>query len=157
MIIVIIYWSLISYGVAQGLGHVKIIREARPVEEFIKDPGYPDSLKAKLKLIQQARQFAIDSLGLNDTDNYKTMYDQKGQELMWVVLACEPFRLNEKRWDFPVIGSVPYKGFFSKEKAIREKELLEKENWDVSIRNPGGLEHTWMVHRSYFKRNAPEK
>jgi len=138
VIVCAIYWPLITYGVAQGLGQLKIIREARPVEEFISDPSYPDSLKSKLKLIQKARQFAIDSFGLNDTDNYKTMYDQKGQELMWVVIACEPFKLKEKRWEFPVVGSVPYKGFFSKEKAIEEKESLEKEHWDVSIRNPGG-------------------
>ncbi len=132
------YWSLISYGIAQGRGQLKIIMEARPVNEYIQDPAFPDSLKSKLKLIQKARQFAIDSLGLNDTDNYKTMYDQKGQELMWVVTACEPFRLKEKRWEFPVVGSVPYKGYFDRDKAIHERELLEKENWDVSIRNPGG-------------------
>lgn len=132
------YRELIAYGVGQGLGQLKIIREARPVEEFLTDPSFPDSLKSKLRLIEQARKFAIDSLGLTDPDNYKTMYDQKGQELMWVVLACEPFRLKEKRWDFPVIGSVPYKGYFDKEKALKEREQLEKENWDVSIRNPGG-------------------
>ncbi|NOT74145.1 MAG: aminopeptidase [Cyclobacteriaceae bacterium] len=138
LIVCAIYWSLISYGIAQGLGQLKIIREARPVEEFIQDPAYPDSLKSKLLLIQEARQFAIDSLGLNDTDNYKTMYDQKGQELMWVVIACEPFKLKEKRWEFPIVGSVPYKGFFNRESAIKEKESLEKDNWDVSVRNPGG-------------------
>jgi predicted aminopeptidase len=134
----IYYRELIAYGIGQGLGQLRIIREARPVEEFMKDPNFPDSLKAKLNLIAQARRYAIDSLGLNDTDNYKTLYDQKGQELMWVVTACEPFRLKEKRWDFPVVGSVPYKGYFDREKAIREKEALERENWDVSIRNPGG-------------------
>jgi predicted aminopeptidase len=134
----IYYRELIAYGIGQGLGQLRIIREARPVEEFMKDPNFPDSLKAKLRLIAQARRYAIDSLGLNDTDNYKTLYDQKGQELMWVVTACEPFRLKEKRWDFPVVGSVPYKGYFDKEKAIKEKEALERDNWDVSIRNPGG-------------------
>ena len=138
VVICIWYWSLISYGVAQGLGQLKIIREARPVETFIGDPAFPDSLKSKLKLIGQARRYAIDSLGLNDTDNYKTLYDQHGEELMWVVLACEPFRLKEKRWDFPVVGSVPYKGYFDREKAMKEKESLEKDNWDVSIRNPSG-------------------
>ena len=138
VLLCVYYWSLISYGIAQGLGQLKIIREAKPVNEFIQDPAFPDSLKSKLKLIEKARQFAIDSLGLNDTDNYKTLYDQKGQELMWVVTACEPFRLKEKRWEFPVVGSVPYKGYFDREKAVHEKELLEKENWDVSIRNPGG-------------------
>ncbi|HRI78385.1 MAG TPA: aminopeptidase [Cyclobacteriaceae bacterium] len=134
----IYYWSLISYGVAQGLGQLKIIREARPVEEFINDPAFPDSLKAKLKLVMLARRYAIDSLGLNDTDNYKTMYDQKGKELMWVIIACEPFRLKEKRWDFPVVGSVPYKGFFDEEKAKKERAALERGGWDVSTRNPEG-------------------
>ena len=138
IVLCVYYWSLISYGIGQGLGLLKIIRGAKPVSEFIQDPAFPDSLKSKLKLIEKARQFAIDSLGLNDTDNYKTMYDQKGQELMWVVQACEPFRLKEKRWDFPVAGSVPYKGYWDRDKAIRERESLEKEDWDVSISNPSG-------------------
>ena len=132
------YRSLLSYGIAQGLGQLRIIREAKPVDEFIRDPAFPDSLKSKLKLILKARQFAIDSLGLNNTKNYTTMYDQHGEELMWVVIACEPFRLVEKRWDFPIVGSVPYKGFFDKEKAFQERAALEREDWDVSIRNPGG-------------------
>ena len=138
LVLVIYYWSLIGYGISQGLGQLKIVREARPVEEFLADPAFPDSLKSRLQLIQDARRFAIDSLGLNDTKNYSTLYDQKGEELMWVVLACEQFRLVEKRWDFPIVGSVPYKGFFEKEKAFKLRESLEKEGWDVAIRNPGG-------------------
>ncbi len=136
--LIIYYWPLITYGIGQGLGQLRIIREARPVEEFLQSPDFPDSLKSRLRLIQQARRYAIDSLGLNDTENYTTLYDQKGKELMWVVIACEPFRLVEKRWDFPVIGSVPYKGYFDEEKAKRERAALEQEGWDVGIRNPGG-------------------
>lgn len=138
LVLVVYYWSLIVYGVGQGLGQLKIIREARPVEEFLADPAFPDSLRSRLRLIQKARRFAIDSLGLHDTKNYTTLYDQKGEELMWVVLACEPFRLVEKRWDFPVVGSVPYKGYFDKEKAFKLRDELVAEGWDVSIRNPGG-------------------
>jgi predicted aminopeptidase len=57
---------------------------------------------------------------------------------MWVVTACEPFNLRAKEWTFPVIGAVPYKGFFRKDLAISLAEELKKEGWDVSIRNPGG-------------------
>lgn len=138
LVLVVWYWPLITYGVGQGLGQLKIIREARPVEEFLDDPQFPDSLKSRLQLIQAARRFAIDSLGLHDTENYTTLYDQKGEEIMWVVIACEPFRLQEKRWEFPVIGSVPYKGFFDKEKAMKLRESLESEGLDVGIRNPDG-------------------
>jgi len=138
LVLVVWYWPLITYGVGQGLGQLKIIREARPVEEFLADPQFPDSLKSRLALIQAARRFAVDSLGLHDTENYTTLYDQKGEEIMWVVIACEPFRLQEKRWEFPVIGSVPYKGFFDKEKAMKLRESLESEGLDVGIRNPDG-------------------
>lgn len=137
-VLVIWNWSLLVYGVEQGLGQLKIVWNARPVEETMKDPQFPDSLKAKLSLIEEIRQFAIDSLGLKDTKNYRTVYDQKGKELMWVVTASEPFALKPKLWHFPVIGTVPYKGYFNIEKAKAEKEILEKGNWDVSVRNPGG-------------------
>lgn len=131
-------WSLIVYAAGQGMGQLKIIREAKPVEQFLEDPGFPDSLKERLRLIEAARKYAIDSLSLHDTENYTTLYDQKGEEIMWVVIACEPFRLEAKRWNFPVIGSVPYKGFFNKDKALKERDGLVKEGWDVSIRNPSG-------------------
>ncbi len=131
-------WSLIVYAAGQGMGQLKIIREAKPVEQFLEDPGFPDSLKERLRLIEAARKYAIDSLSLHDTENYTTLFDQKGEEIMWVVIACEPFRLEAKRWNFPVIGSVPYKGFFNKDKALKERDGLVKEGWDVSIRNPSG-------------------
>ncbi|MFZ2905149.1 MAG: aminopeptidase [Cyclobacteriaceae bacterium] len=133
-----VYWELIVYGIRQGRGQLNIIWNARPVEEVMTDPTFPDSLKAKLHLIAEVRKFAIDSLGLKDTENYKTLYDQKGEEIMWVVTACEPFRFKPKEWKFPILGAVPYKGFFNKERAIELRNALDKEGWDTSIRNPGG-------------------
>ncbi len=136
--LVIVYWELIAYGFRQGKGQFTIIWNAKPVEEVLADPAFPDSLKAKLNLIRQVRRYAIDSLGLKDTENYKTLYDQQSEEIMWVVTACEPFRFKPKEWKFPILGAVPYKGFFNKEKAISLRNELEKEGWDTSIRNPGG-------------------
>ncbi len=138
VVLVIWNWSLVLYGVEQGMGQAKIIWNARPVEEMMKDPGFPDSLKAKLELIEAVRRFAIDSLGMKDTKNYKTVYDQRGHEVLWVVTACEPFQLKAKLWVFPIVGSVPYKGYFNKEKALAESKELERGGWDVSVRNPGG-------------------
>jgi len=135
-----ILWNLelVVYGLCQGYGQVRIVWQAKPIEEFLHDPQFPDTLKQKLLLVEEVRQYAIDSLGLKDTRNYKTLFDQKGEELMWVVQACEPFQLKAKTWDFPVVGSVPYKGFFAKQKAIDERARLEEQGYDVSIRNPGG-------------------
>jgi predicted aminopeptidase len=136
--LVVVYWELVVYGFRQGKGQLNIIWNARPVEEVMKDPAIPDSIKTKLHLIERVRKYAVDSLGLKDTENYKTLYDQKGEEIMWVVTACEPFKFKPKEWKFPILGSVPYKGFFIKEKAIELRNELDKEGWDTSIRNPGG-------------------
>jgi predicted aminopeptidase len=137
-ILTIRYFDLIVYGISQAKGQLTIVWNARPVEEYLADPHYPDTLKQKLRLIEEVRAFAIDSLGLRDTRNYKTLYDQKGKEVMWVVTASERFRLQPYYWKFPILGSVPYKGFFNEESARKQAEALEAQGWDVNVRNPGG-------------------
>lgn len=138
LLLVVWYWSLIIYGINQGLGQLNIVWNARPIAEVMADPEFPDSLKSKLHIIYEIKAYAIDSLGLKDSDNYKTVFDQKGEELMWVVTASKPFQLKAKTWDFPVVGTVPYKGYFDKDRAISEMKQLQEEGWDVGVRNPGG-------------------
>jgi len=135
---IFLYWDLLLYGARQGYGQLNIVWNARPVEEYLRAPDFPDSLKARLRLIDEVRRYAIDSLGLKDTENYKTLFDQKGEEIMWVVMASEPFKLKPKEWKFPIVGSVPYKGFFNKELALNLKKELDTAGWDVVVRNPGG-------------------
>lgn len=133
-----IYRNLISYGVSQAKGQLHIVWNARPVAQFMADPLFPDSLKRKLILINEVRAFAIDSLGLKDTRNYQTLYDQKGKEVMWVVTASERFRLEPYQWHFPILGALPYKGFFNEKSAAELADRLSDEGWDVNVRNPGG-------------------
>ncbi len=137
ILIGIIYFEMITYAIKQGIGQFTIINDAKPIEFYLGDPDFPDSLKQKLNFIEEVRVYAIDSLGLYDSDNYKTLYDQKGEEIMWVVTASEKFQLKPKEWSFPILGSVPYKGFFDKEAAIALGKELIDDGYDVNIRNPG--------------------
>ena len=133
-----IWRDLLLYAIGQGKGQLNIVWNARSFNEVLQDPSTPDSIRRKLTFIGKVRKYAIDSLGLKDTENYTTYFDQQGKELMWVVTACEPYRLKEKTWDFPVVGTVPYKGFFDSLKAVAEAKRLQQEGLDISIRNPGG-------------------
>lgn len=125
--------NVILYGINQGIGQVKIIRKAKPVEEVMKDPTFPDSLKAKLMLIQEIKQFAVDSLGIYKSDNYTTVYDQKGQPIMWVITACKPYEFHAYEWKFPFLGKFTYKGYFDKEKAEKEIAELKAEGYDADL------------------------
>jgi len=131
-------WNLIVYGFQQGNGQLKVILEARPIQEFLDDPDFPDSLKLKLLAIRDIRRFAIDSLGINETDNYRSMFDQDGEATLWNLTACQPYRLEAYQWSFPILGSFPYKGFFDIEKAREEEQVLKSLGYDTQIRPVNG-------------------
>lgn len=136
LLVGLLHWNLISYGFRQARGQLSIIWNARPISEIMNDPKAPDSLKAQLGYIDEVRRFAVDSLGLKETDNYRKLFDQQGKPLMWVVTASEPFALKAREWDFPIVGTVPYKGFFDEEQAMKETRELERYGFDVRVMHP---------------------
>ena len=70
--------------------HPAIAREAR-IALTRKRPK-PDSLKAKLKVIEDVKRYAIEDLGLKGEKNYTTYYDQQGKDLMWWYLPVNLLR-----------------------------------------------------------------
>ncbi len=123
----------IWYGIQQGKGQLRIVWNAEPLEHFLNDPNYPDSLKDKIRLIEEIKQFAYDSLGIYPSKNYTKMYDQQGEPGMYVVTACEPFALRPYKWSFPIVGEFSYKGYFKKRKAIKEANELKEDAYDTDI------------------------
>src|SRR5687768_2455993 len=112
MLTCLIWHKMAIYGIQQATGQLKMVWNARPVDEVLADPAFPDSLKYKLTLIREIKAFTIDSLGMNPSGNYEAVYDQRGKPLLLTLSACEPYSFTPKQWTFPVLGSVPYKGFF---------------------------------------------
>lgn len=130
--------DLVTYGLRMGKGQLTIVWNARPFEEVYADASVSDSVKAQLRFIDEIRQFAYDSIGLKHSDNYTTFFDQKDQRLMYVVTAAERFELKAHKWSFPVVGEVPYKGFFDKEKAQEEYFRLRMLGYDANIGGASG-------------------
>jgi predicted aminopeptidase len=50
------------------------------------------------------------------------------------VTAAKKNELKAHLWNFPFVGSVPYKGFFKKEDATKEADLLRAQELDVMVR-----------------------
>ncbi len=125
--------ELVYYGYRQAKGQLQVLTNTRPLAEVMADPAFPDSLKQKLQLIQEIRRYAIDSLGINDTKNYTTLYDQHGKPILWVVTASEPYRLEAKEWSFPLLGAFSYKGFFDYDLCLKEERKLKDQELDTEI------------------------
>jgi predicted aminopeptidase len=105
--------------------------KARSIEDVINDSLVNDQIRERLLFIEKIRTFAIDSLGLKGAKNYTSFYDQGGEPLLWVLTASEPYRLKAWEWNFPVVGRVSYKGFFDKERGLREEEELKSRGYDT--------------------------
>lgn len=140
VLLILLAWNyeVIVYGLKQARGQLHIVWNAQPVEEYLSDPAVPDSVKQQLLFIQEVRHYAVKELGLNDSENYTTMYDQKGKPVLWVVTGCEPYALKAKEWHFPIVGTMPYKGFFVEEDATKTMEELKAEGYDAGVRTVGG-------------------
>ena len=138
LVIAVFNRDLIIYGLGQARGQIRIIRNSQPIEKILADGSFSDSLKQKIRMINEIRKFAIDSIGLKNSKNYMSFYDQKGITALWNLSACDPYSFTPKTWSFPFLGSFPYKGFFNLEKAKKEMNDLKKENYDTRIRAVGG-------------------
>ena len=148
ILIIAAIWNfrLLSYGISQLNGQLKIIMGSVPVEEVLENPGTEAYYRIKLELIGEIRKFATDSLGLTATDNYTTFYDQHHKPLMWVLTGCKPYALEAQKWHFPVLGEVSYKGFFNEKAAQAEAAKIRKEGFVTDIYSPSA----WST-LGYFK------
>ncbi len=133
-----IWHSLVIYGISQGLGQITIIWKAEPIDRKLNDTSFPDSLKQKLILIQEIKKFAVDSIGINPSDNYSSVYDQQDKPVLFTVTACQPYSFVAKEWWFPFLGNVSYKGFFNKKEALKEIADLKQQGYDVDVYSPSG-------------------
>ncbi len=140
LIVVLLLWQhkLIYYGIVQAKGQIHIITNTTPVSTLLADPQVPDSLKKKLRLVEAVKKFAVDSLGINPSENYTSVFDQQGKPIMWVVSVCYPYELKAKEWRFPIVGGFSYKGFFKHNMAVEEENIWKKEGLDTNIRTTGG-------------------
>ena len=114
-------------------GHMDLMSKREPIEEVLVAPGTSDELARRLRLVQEARQFAIDELLLPDNDSYRSYADLERDHVVWNVFAAPEFSLQAKTWCYPVVGCVSYRGYFSEEKARRVARKLEAQGYDVAI------------------------
>lgn len=124
----------LSYYAHLARGQAALILRSRTVARALQDSSLDPVQRERLRLVQQVRDYATASLGLADTPNYTLFYETGGRPACWNVSACLPHRFQPYTWRFPIVGTVPYKGFFALERAEKEKMRLTRMGYDVYLR-----------------------
>ncbi len=82
----------------------------------------------------EVRIFAITQLGLYDSKSYTTFVQLDRPYVSYNLSAAPADALTPYVWRFPLLGSMPYKGFFDKEYALREQRALDEQGYDTYLR-----------------------
>jgi predicted aminopeptidase len=112
----------------------KILSRRQPISEIVADPRTPKEARAKLKVVLAARKYAKDSLRLRTKDSFTTYSRLDHDTLVLVVSAAYRDTLKPYTWWFPIVGRVPYKGYFDFDAAKRDAKGLLADGFDVYVR-----------------------
>ncbi len=123
-----------GYIIKNAYHQSKLLKSREPIEILLNDPDLDSKTKEQLKLVQSAKEFAKTNLLLNTENIYNTYVKLDDQYVSYVVNASEKHQLEPYLWNFPFIGSLPYKGYFTKKEALFLKEKLEKKGLDTYLR-----------------------
>ena len=112
----------------------KILARRRPIADIVQDPMTPAATRSKLQVVLAARTFAADSIGLRARESFTTFSRLQHDTLVLVLSAAYRDRLEAFTWWFPIVGRVPYKGFFDFGAARTTARKLDREAYDVYLR-----------------------
>jgi predicted aminopeptidase len=123
----------LGYLAQAALGQDDIAYRTRPIHEVLDDPSVPERTREVLALVDRAKTFG-QAHGLTPTRSYEEYADLKRSAVVWVVSACQPLRFEVETWSFPIVGSVPYLGWFERRDAERHAARLRRAGLDVNVR-----------------------
>ena len=122
-----------AYLIPAATGQLDIIFNAVPIDDAIATGDLSDETVQKLRLVQDVRDFARDTIGLNAGQHYTTFYDAHGEAVAYNLSASRKDRFQPFIWTFPFVGSVPYLGFFDADAVFARRDELVAEGYDVFI------------------------
>jgi predicted aminopeptidase len=151
------------YTLKQGSTMLGYLSRAVPLESLSEAAGSEAETEKNIRfveLVQDIRRFATEELGLKMSKNY-TRYVRIDRDYLAAVVsasAADSFTAHE--WKYPIVGAMPYKGFFNAGDARKERAKLEKKGLDVWIRGVDAFSTLgWFTDPlySYMRDYAPNR
>ncbi len=118
------------YILKQGTGQMGLRLSQVPLEQAIESEQNLQNKKL-LAAVPGIKQYAIKYLKLKQNSNYSTYYATEEEGIAYIVTASPKIKLESFTWWFPIVGAVPYKGYFDKEDALELEEELKQKGYDT--------------------------
>ena len=128
----------VRYLTRAGFEETRILQARRPIADLVADRGTDPALKGSLQLVLDSRDYAA-RLGLLAKETYTT-YADVGRDTLLLVLQASPRDcLCAHIWEYPIVGRIPYKGFFDPRAAERAADRFAARGYDIYLRPSGAF------------------
>ena len=114
-------------------GQYQIFAHQEPIDSLAAAPSTPALLKQRFVLLSDLRGFAHDELKLPTDSHYRKYVDVHRPFVVWNVEAASEFSMEPKTWWYPFLGSLEYRGYFSKRGATNYGDCLRGKGYDVAV------------------------
>lgn len=104
------------------------------IASLLEDPRTSETLRAFLRSVSSIKRFAVERIGLADNDNFTTYKVIDRGYLVAVVQASDPLSFTPFTWSYPLLGRLPYRGYYDPREARAEADRLERRGYDVIVR-----------------------
>jgi predicted aminopeptidase len=127
-------------------GELDILGSARSIRLLTSEQEVPGRIGRLLLGVRSIKAYGR-AQGLHATRNYDRYVDLHRPAAVWVVQASAPLAFDLKYWHFPLVGSIPYLGFFDQASAGRYAgSLAEQEGLDVDVRGASAFSTLGWFH-----------
>ncbi len=123
----------LSYLLHAGVGQLELVCGAVPIDEVLARRVLSPQQEDLLRIIPRLKRFAVEDLGLTATRSYQSIHLDFHQDPVYLVSAAPKDRLAPVTWWFPVVGRMPYLGFFDLQQARAEEARLAGRDLDVFL------------------------
>jgi predicted aminopeptidase len=123
-----------SYVARAAWEEVRLLWRRQPIDTMLNRSDLPAGVRDRLKTVLAVRAFARDRLDLNVGAAYTTVSEVDQGAIVWVVMAAPRDSLKPYTWWFPIVGNVPYRGYFDKADAEAEASVMEARGYDTLVR-----------------------
>jgi predicted aminopeptidase len=123
----------VRYVTRAGIEETRILQAREPIAELVADRATDPAVRHSLRLVLQSRDYAA-KLGLEAKQTYTTYADVGRDTLLLVLQAAPKDCICPYTWKYPIVGRIPYKGFFDLQAARRTNDRLAALGYDVYLR-----------------------
>jgi predicted aminopeptidase len=123
----------VRYITRAGFEETRILKSRQPIDRLARDRTIDPSVRRSLELVLETRDYAA-RLGLEAKETYTTYADVGRDTLLLVLQAAPKDCICPHTWRYPIVGRIPYKGFFDAKAARREASRFAARGYDTYLR-----------------------